>query len=171
MWILKDFLSLRVKYFRELICEYYCYLFVLFMNCNKFPVFCFILFPFGQPLRQNPAVIFIAYGQEGWVWIVNELRNKRVFPIRNFITNSLHNTNEAFSAKSKSNNLTETIKNQNNTVHRWGDVPGSQLWMDQCHHIFFTCAEARKKSCSICEFQYFPKYWNKKVSPVTQNNA
>ena len=38
----------------------------------------------------------------------------------------------------------------NNTVHRWGDVPGSQLWTDQCHHIFFTCAEARKKSCSIC---------------------
>ena len=56
-------------------------LFYHFMNCNKFPVFCSILFPFGQPLRQNPAVIFIAYGQEGWVWIVNELRNKRIFPI------------------------------------------------------------------------------------------
>ena len=40
------------------------------------------------------------------------MRNKRVFPIRNFITNSLHNTNEAFLAICKVNNLTETIKNQ-----------------------------------------------------------
>ena len=96
-------------------------------------------------------------GLEGFVYILIELRIKYILKI--FFYSSIHSQSKLSLLGHKQIQLfTETIKNQNNTVHRWGDVPGSQLWTDQCHHIFFTCAEARKKSCSICQFKYFPKY-------------
>ena len=68
----RTFLSLVVKHSREVMLIFLPFVCSIIYELQKFPVFCCSVFPFGQPLRQNPAVIFIAFGREGWVWIVNE---------------------------------------------------------------------------------------------------
>ena len=142
MWNLKDFLSFRGQVFQRtnmwifllFVCSIILWTAISFLY---FVPSCFLLDSLWDKIRQLYSLHMAKKAEFGF-WMNWGIKEYFQYVILLLIHLSIQTKPSWPYAKSTIS--LKPSENQNNTVHRWGDVLGSQLWTGQCSY-FSVCVQ------------------------------